>query len=260
MTLGHPVDALADRYHELMALRAEALKKYGSNVMSTMKGPPARAYVPLVKPSRNVKSGGTRIGPITLLNQPPFWRHVQGLISAMSGTINVLEIGPGSGEFAAHLRRVYPEKIGRYFGLERDKNVQGSYERIDSIADLNVPVDLVLASEVFEHMPADDLYRFMLLPLRGRLSKQAYFIASVPNPIAPAGIARDFTHVQSYPWYDFYAIVRLEFSAVEIFRTFYIWTLPRLLFLLPRIAVCTVQELDWCDGVICVASGRRFTA
>jgi hypothetical protein len=227
-----------------MRFRAEALKRYGSNEMSVLKGPPARAYLPRV-------SGGK------ILNHPPLWRHVMPFVKSMPNPACVLEIGPGTGGLAEFLQAGFGPKIARYLALERDENVQGPYERVGSIRAADAQIGLAIASEVAEHMTADDFYAHILCPLSKRITDGGVFFGSVPNPLAPGGIARDFSHVQRYPWYDLYAILRLQFDEVRIYRTHYLWTLPRILFLVPRIVLCAIQELDWCDGLVWAAARPR---
>jgi hypothetical protein len=227
-----------------MQFRNEALATFRANEMSVFKGPPAKAYLPRVR-------GGK------VLNQPPLWQHVIPLMESMPKHACVLEIGPGKGVLAQFLQSRYGSKVGRYLALERDRQITGPYERITSIAAADAPVDLAIASEVAEHMSADDFYAHILRPLSQCMSTHSAFVGSVPNPMTPGGIARDFSHVQWYPWYDLYAILRLQFEEVRIYRTHYLWTLPRLLFLLPRMLVCAVQELDWCDGLVWVARNPR---
>jgi hypothetical protein len=234
---------LADRYHELMQLRSEALTRFGANVVSTFKGPPSRVYLPALRDRVH--------------NQPPIWRHVIDVVRRCASSLTVLEIGPGAGALAAYLRERFGDRIDRYYGYERDQTIAGPYERIEEFEHLPSGIDLVIASEVAEHMSADDFYSKILVPLRGKLAEDAIFVGSVPNPVAPGGIARDFSHLQSYPWYDLYAILRLEFDDVDIVRTHYLWTIPRFLFLLPRMVCCSVQELDWCDGLVWTARLRR---
>jgi hypothetical protein len=89
--------------------------------------------------------------------------------------------------------------------------------------------------------------------LTSKLSPSGSFVLSTPNPLAPGGIARDFTHTQRYPWYDLYAVFRLAFREVNVYRTHYVFSFRRLLQLIPRFVLCLLLELEWCDTLICVA-------
>lgn len=248
--------SLADRYHEIMAFRKEALSKYRANETSVMTGPPARAYLPRLSRAHDAPRA-KRLGPLAILDRPPLWQHVDRAIAATRGPVNVLEIGPGNGDLCTYLRARYGARIERYLGIERDPNVSGGYERIASLADSPTEIDVVIASEVIEHMSADVLYEDLLTGFASRLSPNATLVLSTPNPVAPGGIARDFTHVQNYPWYDLYALLRLAFEDVAIHRAFYLWSLSRMAFCLPRALLCPVLELDWCDNLIAVARRPR---
>ncbi|MGR4065264.1 MAG: methyltransferase domain-containing protein [Vulcanimicrobiaceae bacterium] len=248
---------LADRYHELMGFRAEAFAKYRANAMSTITGPKARAYLPVVKSRKHAPKGSRGIGSVAVLNFPPVWHHVCSALTSLDRKVRIVEVGPGKGELAEYLLATYPDRISNYYGLERDRNVIGPYERIDSPEQLPGRIDMLIASEVAEHMTADEFYSNVLVPFRNRLAPDAIIVVCIPNPTAPGGIARDFSHLQNYPWYDMYAIMRLEFKRVDVVRTMYLWTLPRLLFFLPRVVLCTLLELDWCEGLVFVASGPR---
>ncbi len=244
--------ALADRYHEVMAFRAEALQRYKANELSVIFGPPAKVVFPRVAAGSS-PNARMRVGPFSISNYPPIWQFAEKLIRESDRSVNVLEIGPGNGALARHLQSVFGKRIARYFGLERDPEIKGPYERVESIESIPVKVDVVIASEVAEHMTADEWFRNVLSPLENRIDPGGSLCMSVPNPISPAGIHRDFTHVQAYPWYDLYAILRLTFAEVAVQRTFYAWSLQRLAFLIPRIIVCPMIEMDWCDGIVCVA-------
>ncbi len=245
--------ALADRYHEIMAYRTEALRKYRANELSVVAGPRARVFFPKLATAGD-KATQVRLGPLGIANRPPIWHFAENIVSSMDSPATILEIGPGSGLLARRLQTHFGNRIKRYFGLERDAAVTGPYERVSSVSALPEQIDIVIASEVAEHMTADDWYGDILVPLLGRMTPRAQLCMSVPNPISPGGIARDFTHLQAYPWYDLYAILRLAFANVEVTRTFYAWSFQRLAFLLPRVAICPMIEMDWCDGIVCVAT------
>lgn len=243
---------LADRYHEIMAFRREGLRKYRANESSTLGGPPAQAFFPLLARTGSAERS-RRVGPFMLLDRPPLWRFVDGIVRRTENPLNVLEIGPGNGDLFRHLRDRSGARVGAYFGVERDPNVEGGYQRIDTPRQVGVPIDVVIASEVIEHMTAD-AFETLLGELATVLDRSGTLLLSTPNPTSPGGIARDFTHVQNYPWYDLYAILRLHFENVDITRTHYAWSASRLAFLLPRRLICPAIELDWCDGLIAMAT------
>lgn len=244
---------LADRYREMMVLRREALNHYRANEMSSLSGPPARAYLPHIAP-RDDANGRFAFGNFGISDRPPIWHFAENALATAPRRANILEIGPGGGALARHLQAKFGSHIGSYLALERDETFTGPYERVAHLDDIRSSIDLVIASEVAEHMTADDWYANFLRPLRRCASRNATLVMSVPNPSTPVGIARDFTHVQAYPWYDLYALLRLEFQNVRIHRAYYVWSLQRLAFLVPRLVLCPLLEFDWCDTLVAVAS------
>jgi hypothetical protein len=194
---------------------------------------------------------------VRVLDRPPVARFAERIVRESNRPLTIVEVGPGTGLLAARLQRSYGEKIRAYYGIELDPNVEGPYRRVASLEAVGEPVDLFIASEVAEHMLADRWYAEFLEPLRRHASDGARALVSVPNPVGPGTYARDFSHVQPYPWYDLYAITRLAFDDVQIVRALYVWSLQRLLTLVPRIVLCSMIEMDWCDNVICIASKVR---
>jgi hypothetical protein len=245
--------ALADNYAALMRFREEALRKYKTTTATAAKGPPARVVFPSVS-TKDEFLYRKRLGRIYVGLKSAITEYVNAELKRRASPANVLEIGPGGGELATYLGKVHVGRISRYYALDRDRSVKGPFERLDSVDDVPNGIDLVVASEVIEHMPADDFFSGILRPLHAKLSPTAVAVISVPNPLSPGGIARDFSHVQNYPWYDLYAVMRLAFARVKIYRSISIGSPSKLLSLLPRIACCNVMDLDWCERLICVAS------
>jgi 2-polyprenyl-3-methyl-5-hydroxy-6-metoxy-1,4-benzoquinol methylase len=240
------------RYHALMAYRREGLRKYGGRFTSDIYGPPARLSFPTVHvaapPMPHV-----RVGPFFVADNPPILRVVRRLVAREEGPLRILEIGPGTGALAAALRAEFGNKIGAYYGIEADENVEGPYDRIADVGALRGCADLVIASEVIEHMPAQQFFDGILAPLMAKLERNAILVVGTPNALSPSSIFGDFTHVQAYPWYDLYALLRLFFEEVDVVRTRYVWSVRRAASLLARAVVARTLELDWCEGIICIA-------
>ncbi|HVS47015.1 MAG TPA: methyltransferase domain-containing protein [Verrucomicrobiae bacterium] len=243
---------LHERYHELHALRGEALERYGRLPYPQTGGPPAKAYFPAIgrrlDPYKSV-----RFGPLVVSDYPPIVQVVLSEFARLPRPVRVLEIGPGRGALAALVRERFPNVVTAYLGMELDPHVEGPYARIARFDEIDKPVDVVIASEVIEHIPAEAFYADYLRPLARILAPDALLLASIPNPLAPGGIVRDFTHVQNYPWYDLYALLRLAFERVEITKTHYICNASRFFGLLPRMLLTSLQELDWTEGLIAIA-------
>ncbi len=243
--------ALAERYHEILKLRREGLKKYGVLQPSDPGGPPVRLSLPHVSRARP-STEYVRLGPMYFSENPPIWDFCVQELFLRKGGSQVLEIGPGKGTLALNLKEKLPGKIEKYFGYEQDRTVNGPYERIDRLPD-DIKVDVLIASEVIEHMSADVFYDQLLSPIASQMSADAVAIFGTPNALSAGSIFRDFTHVQGYTWYDLYAILRTKFQTVDVFRTRYLWSPHRIVTLLPSIIGCRILELDWCDGLVCVA-------
>jgi hypothetical protein len=240
---------LASRYQELMALRDEARTRYRVGTSNGLGVPPARLLWPRVSFDRTRSA-------LTVERPPSVYANVGAVIDAAAGAVTILEIGPGRGVLCSTLRHRFGPHIGRYYGIEVDQSVVGSYARIDEPSDAAAPIDLVIAGEVAEHMTAD-AFLALLESLHGCRSASSALVVSVPNPLAPGGIARDVTHVQHYPWYDLYALLRLEYDIVDVVRTYYVWNVGRLLRLPMRMILCSFLELDWAEGILCTARRPR---
>jgi hypothetical protein len=240
-----------------MGYRSEALHKYGTSLGRIRPGPPHEVVFPRLRfgaPSLHTKF---RRGRIMIDDITPVLHLFNRWLAAHPGPLRILEIGPGQGPLATHVYDACPDRILSYEGVERDPNVSGSYTRVSGVEAATPGINLVLAIEVIEHMSAQDLYSTILAPLQGKLAPDATFMLSTPNPLSPAGIARDFTHIQNYPWYDLYALLRLTFERVDIYRTYNpTWPLKWVLLPLRQLA-CTALELDWCEGIVAFASMPR---
>jgi len=247
---------LADRYHELMGFRQEAFERYRANDISVVAGPPVRVTFPSFG-FRDQGMKHKRFGPLYVSDSPPMFSIVDRIFRERAKPFTILEIGPGRGDLARHIRGKFGNKVNAYYGLDRDETVIGPWTVLEDISETPDGIDLVLASEVIEHMPADVWQTSIVEPLRQKLTRDAIFIASTPNPTSPGGIARDFTHVQHYPWYDLAAVFRLTFSDVEVYRTYYAYDPTHLLIMAPRFILCFLLGIEWCPGLICVARNAR---
>lgn len=248
--------SLESRYHEILRYRVEGLKKYGGRLVSDLYGPPSRIAFPrIARESGGMES--VRIGPIRVEDDPPILRILKEQVAKISGPTNVVELGPGKGSMAGALRLRFGEKIVRYVGIERDPTISGPYERITSLDAAPETIQLIVASEVAEHMTPEDFFSGFVEAVLPRLSADARLVLGTPNAFAPSSIVGDFTHIQAYAWYDLYALLRLSFETVDVVRTRYVWSPGRLFTLPARIALTRCLELDWCEGLVCIANAPR---
>jgi len=243
---------LVDDYSALMRYRNEGLEKYGTTTATPARGPKGRLLFPSVK-VRNDFRHHKKVGPLYVGLKAPVTEYAEQELIQSPKPLSILEIGPGGGELAHYLQDRYPSKISAYYALDRDPAVTGRFERLKSVEQAPSELDLIVAAEVVEHMTADQFCDALLLPLAAKCSKRATAIISTPNALGPGGIARDFSHVQNYPWYDLYAIMRLAFMRVDVIRSTSIWSPMTALGVLPRIAICAALGIDWCEQLVCVA-------
>jgi len=244
--------AIGDSYHKLIELRREGLRKYRAQTVFDVCAPPFRVSFPTIglrQPDMPYK----KFGPVYVGDNPPILAVVERCVRASTRALTVLEIGPGPGSLAFFLKRRYGARIARYFALERDEAVEGPYDRIPSPEAVPAGVDLLIASEVAEHMTADDFFGGILASVLRKLAPDAAMVLGTPNALSPGAIFRDVTHVQGYPWYDLYALMRLSFASVDIYRMHYATSETHILGLIPRIVMTAPLDLDWCENLVCHA-------
>lgn len=248
--------ALARHYHRLMTFRQEGLRKYGARLYYQIYGPRPRVSLPTVT-RREPAFQSVRVGPVFVGDRPPVVHFVDRVFSEAGDRLTVVEIGPGRGNLCTYVKRRYAPKTASYYGIELDPDVGGPYERVDSVEHVPAPIDVAIASEVAEHMLADQFVDEYLQPLVRRMAARGRLLISVPNPIVPGGIARDYSHVQSWPWYDMYAVLRLFFDEVDVARTHYLADPKRLAVFPLRFILAHCQETDWCEGLVFTTRGPQ---
>lgn len=245
--------SISDRYPELIALRAEGLAKYGARLTDELERPPARCFLPAVwRASREtalpaVSLLGLRIGAVG-----PTQRIAEEAV-ARRARVKVLDVGCSAGRFRDYLELRDPKRAVSYVGMDVapppvDFPV---YRDVAAVPDRDF--DLILMSEVAEHMPVDAFVEEYLARFPSMLGPGGVAIVSVPNPVCPSVLERDVTHVQHYPWYDLYALLRWYFGRVDVVRTHFVSS-PRRLAMLPiRRAFSYALEFDWCEGLVLAA-------
>lgn len=248
---------LHQHYHELMAFRAEGMAKYKSRLYYQIYGPQPRISFPSV--TKEEPSFGWKRLPMCYVGDRPPIVNIVDEIFARIPIAAVLEIGPGRGDLCKYIIKTHRVAPQAYLGIELDASIRGPYVRVGSLAEVERTVDLVIASEVAEHMPAQNFIADYLAPLKAKLHERSELVISVPNPIVAGGIGRDFSHVQNYPWYDMYAILRLFFGEVVVTRTHFIADPKRLLMFPLRYVFAHASETDWCEGLVFTASHPRLT-
>ncbi len=242
-------------YAQLLAYRNEGLRKYGAVLTDQIERPPARCFLPKVWPaSRATKFPSLRAGPLRVGAAGPSMIVADETL-ARRRSVKVLDIGCASGSFRDYLELRDPARRIDYAGVDV-AHFAVDFPIYSSLRDVpGNDFDLIFLSEVAEHMTADTFAEEYLQRLPRMLKREGLAIVSVPNPLAPAVQHRDVTHVQHYPWYDLYAILRFYFEDVDALRTHFISS-PRRLAALPlRRALSYAMEVDWCEGLVLTARG-----
>lgn len=240
-------------YAQLLAYRNEGLRKFGAFLVDQIERPPTRCFLPSVWPaSRETKFPSLRAGPLRIGAAGPSMIVADELLARRT-SVKILDVGCASGSFRDYLELRDPARRIDYAGVDvAHFGVNFPiYETLDEVPGNDF--DLIFLSEVAEHMPADRFAQEYLQRLPRMLKRDGFAVVSVPNPLAPAVLHRDVTHVQHYPWYDLYAMLRFYFEDVDVLRTHFI-TSPRRLFALPlRRVLSYMIEVDWCEGLVMTA-------
>lgn len=247
----------AKNYAQLLAYRSEGLRKYGAVLTDQIERPPARCFFPKVWPaSRATKFPSLRAGPLRIGAAGPSMIVADEAL-ARRESVKILDVGCAAGSFRDYLELRDPGRCVDYAGVDV-AHFTVDFPIYASLAEVpGNDFDLIFLSEVAEHMTADTFAEEYLQRLPRMLKRGGLAIVSVPNPLAAAVQHRDVTHVQHYPWYDLYAMLRFYFDDVGVLRTHFISS-PRRLFTLPmRRTLSYMLEVDWCEGLVLTAAGGR---
>jgi SAM-dependent methyltransferase len=240
-------------YAQLLAYRNEGLRKFGAMLTDQIERPPARCFFPKVwAASRTTKFPSLRAGPVRIGAAGPSMIVADELL-AHRKSVKILDIGCAAGSFRDYLELRDSARRIDYAGVDVTHFAVDFPVYPNLAAAPGNDYDLIFLSEVAEHMTADTFAQEYLQRLPRMLKRDGAAIVSVPNPLAPAVLHRDVTHVQHYPWYDLYALLRFYFEEIDVLRTHFVSS-PRRLFGLPlRRAVAYTIEVDWCEGLVLTA-------
>ena len=247
-----------ERYHELLAYRNEGLRKVGTRLIDDIERPKARCFYPTVwHRSRHTNYPALALGPIRVAPVGPTLIVAEEAIAALDHA-KVLDVGCAAGRFRDYLRLRRPKREIEYVGMDAAPPAVDFpvYRSLADVSDRDF--DMILMSEVAEHMPADVFADEYLRLFPAMLKASGVLVVSVPNPLAPAILHRDVTHVQHYPWYDLYAMLRFFFDDVDVVRTHFVSSARRLLSLPMRRVLSYFLEVDWCEGIVLLARKPRL--
>lgn len=240
-------------YAQLLAYRNEGLRKFGALFTDQIERPPARCFFPKVLPAARVtKFPSLRVGPLRVVGAGPSMMVADEAIADRKAA-KILDVGCASGSFRDYLELRDPGRPIDYTGVDIANFAVDFpvYPNLEAVPGNDF--DVIFLSEVAEHMTADRFAQDYLHRLPRMLKRDGCAIVSVPNPLAASVLQRDVTHVQHYPWYDLYAMLRFYFEDVDVLRAHFVSS-PRRLFTLPfRRVLSYLMEVDWCEGLVLTA-------
>jgi SAM-dependent methyltransferase len=242
-----------EHYQELLAYRNEGLRKVGATFNDQIERPRARCFLPTVWHSRNaIAYPALRYGNWHFAGAGPSVVLADEAMKHRS-SIKMLDVGCAAGTVREFFRMRDAARAIEYFGMDVaapdvDFRVYPDMASVDER-----DFDLIFMSEVAEHMPADTFATEYLARSAVLLKSDGVAVVGVPNPLAPTMLERDITHVQHYPWFDLYALLRFFFADVEVYRTHFISSPRRLLTHPVRRLLAYFMEVDWCEGLTLLA-------
>jgi len=161
----------------------------------------------------------------------------------------VLDIGAGAHKpFEQSVTR----ENARYFSMDIDPNGTFDFRSFEDVPP-ELYFDLIIASQVLEHVPVDQAYE-MVLSAATHMAGAGNIIVTVPNAAHPVR-QRDCTHVTPWPMNDLYSLLRsagLSITSMARYSKFPLTANPLKRWVVET--VCKEFRMDWCDSIIAVAS------
>lgn len=247
---------LEEHYNDLIRHRLEGLQSAGARHHEEHRRLRAKLFWPTIWPAdANPPYAPVKVGRYKIGATLPAFATVVDEAMKRHAPCRVLDIGCGEGKLLQYLRASKALEVERYVGIDSAR-AEAEFPIYETIAALPAEgaFDFVVMSEVIEHMTYRVFFEEFLTKMRRLLSADGALILSTPNPLTPGVLERDVTHVQHYPWYDLYAILRFAFRHVSIARAYSVSGFGRLASLPLKMAVNSILETDWCEGLIAVAS------
>ena len=166
-------------------------------------------YVPQMDGDRASLNRSLRWGLEYLCYQ----HHVMELVSSVSPS-SVLDVGCGDGFFLNRISSPDLERLGidfspRAIGLANALKSDGARFIVGNVTDIVETFDVVLAIEVLEHIPDNQIEKF-LKSTYARVAPGGYLIISVPSKVQTL-------HPKHYRHYD-EALLRDQLSVIEKYQ------------------------------------------
>lgn len=176
-------------------------------------------------------------------------KTLKQLSKTNTGKIKILDIGCGDCGLANYLEAC---KVNfSYEGVDVSK-IESSYRIYSDLSEINSAnkYDLVIMIHVAEHMHYNEYYANFQKKIRLLLKKEGLFIFATPNPVCLIAQSMDITHIQIYPWHQTYALLRMNFENISVYRGVHITKILTLVFYLPKIFLCKLIGIDYAGSYI----------
>ncbi len=161
----------------------------------------------------------------------------------------VLDIGAGAHKpFQASATQANAQ----YFSMDIDPNGTFDFRSFEDIPS-GFQFDLMIASQVLEHLPLDHAYD-MVLAATSHMVNEGKMVVTVPNAAHPVR-QRDCTHVTPWPMNDLYSLLRSagwSITSMARYSKFPLTTDPLKRWIVET--VCKEFRMDWCDSIVAVAT------
>lgn len=165
--------------------------------------------------------------------------------------LKILDIGCASCDLADYLENGHGIKID-YFGVDISSDC-AEYPVVETIDEIKADnFDVIVMTHVAEHLKLDDYIENYQKKLAEKLRPKGYFVFAVPNPLNIKNTFCDMTHIQIFPWYEAYALLRFSFSKVNVSRLENLNNLFDIIFLPLRMIACRLVYLDTAKSLIFV--------
>ena len=165
------------------------------------------------------------------------------------GKVKILDIGCASCDLADYLKNGHALEID-YLGVDISSECK-EYPIFKTVDEIKVDdFDIIVMTHVAEHLELGDYIENYQKKIAKKLKKEGYFIFAVPNPMNIKNNFCDMTHIQIFPWYEAYAMLRLSFSKVDVFRLENLNNIFDILLLPVRMLACRLVYLDVAESLI----------
>ena len=183
---------------------------------------------------------------------PVVRRRFPFLASFLRDGGHLLEVGAAERPFDARLKATFPALVHRTLDIDPE----GTHD-FRSLEEIQETFDCVLAWEVIEHLPMEEIPGW-LAGLRRVLAPGGRLIVSTPNVFRPGQYWKDASHRTSLAYAELGALLALSgFEVVSLHRTYHgSWLQYALVRWSPPGLLLPLWDLDFAQSVVAVAQPR----